>query len=64
MDDVFEKIRAANNPQIHELLDAVMDRYRELNPDWEISFLSLLRSGNTNEQIDRTIQLLKHLKSC
>lgn len=62
MEDVLEKIRKANNPQIHALLDAVMERYRKLNPDWEISFFSLLKSNDADDQFNRMIQMLKGLK--
>ena len=62
MEDVLKKIRKANNTQIQSLLDAVMDRYRELNPDWEISFFSLLKSKDATYQLDRMIQMLNSIK--
>ena len=62
MEDVLKKIRKANNPQIQSLLDAVMDRYRELNPDWEIAFFSLLKSNDATYQLDRMIQMLNSIK--
>lgn len=62
MEDVLKKIRKANNTQIQSLLDAVMDRYRELNPDWEISFFSLLKSNDATYQLDRMIQMLNSIK--
>ena len=62
MEDVLKKIRKANNTQIQSLLDAVMDRYRELNSDWEISFFSLLKSNDATYQLDRMIQMLNSIK--
>lgn len=61
--DLYEEIRWADSVQIVELVDAVINRYSALFPDWEISVISLEKSSDRNEQIDRVIALLEQIKT-
>ena len=63
MIDIVEKIAFAKSTEIDELLNAVLDRYAELFPDWEVSTISLERSIDRNEQIDKMIAFLQKLKT-
>ena len=62
MQKVFEQISQADGIQIHDLLDAVMDRMRELYPEWDTGTISIRKSGNIIDEIDRSIRVLESLK--
>ena len=61
--DFATYIAQADSSIISDLLEAVLSRYKELNSEWEISILSLEKSTDKNEQINRTIALLQNLKN-
>ena len=60
--DIFEIINNAKADEISDILDAVLHRYKQLYPNWEISVLSLEKSVDKNMQLDETIKLLEKLK--
>lgn len=62
MNDLVEEIAEAGKEEIGELLEAVLDRYAVLYPDWNVSTISLQKSGNRDEQLDRMIAMLQNLK--
>ena len=41
MDEILRKVSTANEEEVDMLLTAVLARYGELYPDWEISTISL-----------------------
>lgn len=49
--------------EIEKLLDVVLRRYEELFPDWEISTVSVCKSYDRNEQLDRMIAVLQGMKN-
>ena len=55
-------IKNAKPEEINDILQAVLARYRELYPDWEIITLSLEKAVDKNEQLDRMIALLETMK--
>ena len=57
-----ELIRNAGQDEISEILRAVIARYQELFPEWEISILSLEKDTDKNSQLDRAIALLQSMK--
>lgn len=57
-----EKIAQANEAEIEQLLKAVLQRYAELFPDWEVSTISLQKTSDRNEQIDRLIETLEKMR--
>lgn len=63
MINLIEKIAQADSVEIEMLLKAVLARYAELFPDWEISTISLQKSSDTDEQLDRMIAMLQKMKS-
>ena len=45
------------------ILKAVLSRFGELYPEWEISTVSVLKSEDRNVQLDRMIMLLQKMKT-
>ena len=63
MFDLVEEIAQADGTAIDKLLKAVLRRYAVLYPDWEISTISLQKSSDRNEQLDRMIAILQRMKT-
>ena len=63
MEEMLRKISTANEEEVDILLTAVLARYGELYPDWEISTISIRRAEDRAEQIDRTIRMLEWMKN-
>ena len=63
VDTLMQTIAELCDTEIGDVLSAVVLRYGELFPDWEISTISLKKSEDRNQQIDRMIQLLTQMKS-
>ena len=63
MFDLVEEIAQADGTAIDKLLKAVLQRYAVLYPDWEISTISLQKSSDRNEQLDRMIAILQRMKT-
>lgn len=57
------EIAQANEIEIEALLDAVLRRYAILFPDWEVCTVSLQKSADRNEQLDRMIAMLQKMKT-
>lgn len=63
MPDLVKEIAKADRAEIEKLLTAVLQRYAVLFPDWEVSTISLQKSVDRNEQIDRVIAMLQKMKT-
>ena len=63
MTDLCERIAQANDVEIEQLLKAVLHRYSELFPDWDVRTISLHRSSDHNEQLDNFITMLEKMKT-
>ena len=61
--DVLAEIEQADEITIEKLLTAVLQRYAVLFPDWEINTLSLQKSSDKNQQLDRIISTLHAMKT-
>ena len=61
--DLYKEIQQTDLVEIENLLDVVLRRYEELFPDWEISTVSVRKSRDRNEQLDRMIAMLQRMKS-
>ena len=61
--DLVEEIGRADEIEIEKLLYAVLQRYAVLFPDWEINTISLQKSSDRNDQIDRIIAMLLKMKT-
>ena len=62
LDDIIAEILQVGHYEIAELLKVVVNRYRELFPDWDISIISCYKAANRNEQLDNMIALLEGMK--
>ena len=63
MQELLDGIARADSEELNELLQAVIKRYAELFPDWDISTISIRKCGDRNEQLDGMIRLLEKMKS-
>ena len=63
MFELTEQITYADEQEIEQLLKAVLQRYAVLFPDYEISTVSLQKSSDRNEQLDRIIAALQKMKT-
>ena len=63
MFDLSEEIARTDEVEIEKLLKAVLQRYAVLFPDWEVSTISLQKSSDRNEQLDRIIATLQQMKT-
>ncbi len=61
--NLVEEIAQADVFEIERLLEAVLQRYAVLFPDWEVSTISLEKSSDRNEQLDRVIATLQNMKT-
>ena len=59
---MINRIKKAKPEELEAIMQAVLARYRELYPDWEIMFLSLDKKCNKNDQLDSIIALLNKMK--
>ena len=59
--DLVEEIAKADEIEITKLLEAVLQRYAVLFPDWEVSTISLEKSCDRNEQLDKIITMLQKM---
>ena len=62
MDNVLDTIAQADGKYIETLLYAVLRRYAELFPEWEVRTISLERYKDPFVQLDRIIAMLEKLK--
>ena len=60
---LIEKIAQANASEIEKILKAVLQRYAVLFPDWEVNTISIEKSSDRNEQLDRIITALQNMKT-
>ena len=60
--NLLSGVKQAKPEEMSDLILAVQSRYNELFPDWELSFYTLERKMDRNEQLDAMIALLKNLK--
>jgi hypothetical protein len=63
MENLIAQIARADGAQIEKLLNAVLRRHGELYPDWEVSTVTVEKTQNRSEQLDRIIALLEKMKT-
>lgn len=62
MEKIIQRISQAQDHEIPEMMAAILKRHKELFPNWEMSLVSIEKTGDRNKQIDEMIQLLEKLK--
>lgn len=63
MEELLDRINEVKEGQIQQVLDAVLERYTELYPQWAVSVISVQRNADRNLQIDQMIRLLESIKA-
>jgi hypothetical protein len=63
MHDLLAGIAQSNEAEISDLLQAVIRRYAQLFPQWELGTISIEKSGDRNAQIDQMILVLQSMKN-
>lgn len=59
--DIYEMINETGKEEIADVLDSVLFRYKQLFPDWEISVVSIDKTGDKNEQLNNMIHLIQNM---
>ena len=54
--DLVEGIAHSDKTQIEKLLKAVLQRYAQLFPEYEVSTISLKKGTDRNQQIDQIMR--------
>ncbi len=60
---ILQIIRTANAQSLEPILKALLSRYAEVFPQWEISVITLDKQKDRNDQIDAVIAVLENMKS-
>ena len=60
--ELLEKIKRLESEGIQDVLQALVERHRQLYPDWEINIMSLEKKRSRNDQLDEMITLLESMK--
>ena len=55
-------IKTAEPEELEDILKALLKRYREVYPEWDVSVITLEKTADKKEQLDRMIQLLEKMK--
>ena len=63
MEEMRQKIAQADAEAVDTLLTAVLARYGELYPDWEICTMSVRKDEDKAKQIDAIIRRLEYMKT-
>ena len=62
MNNAVKLIANATEGEIEEIMKALLDRYKELYPEWELSLVSLEKRRGRIEQLDEMIAALEKMK--
>lgn len=60
--DFLKKVKKIEKNEIDQIMQAVLARYRELFPEWEVSIISFEKGSDRNTDIDRMIAFLRKMK--
>ena len=60
--DFLKKVKKIEKNEIDQIMQAVLARYRELFPEWEVSIISFEKGSDRNADIDRMIAFLRKMK--
>ena len=60
---LYAEIDELDSYEIPYVLEAVIERYNQLFPDWEIGTFSVERRKDKNEQLDQIIEFFEKLKT-
>ena len=60
---VIDRILAAEENELEEILRAVLLRYAEVFPEWEVSTIAIDKTRERNEQLDQMIDMIEKMKT-
>ncbi len=60
--DILGRVCNANAEEIEMILNTAITRYSQIYPDWEISVITVEKTQNRNDQLDRMIGILNKMK--
>ena len=63
MPNLYDEIEKVDSYEIRYVLEAVIERYNQLFPDWEIGTFSVERNKDKNKQLEQIIELFKKMKN-
>lgn len=63
MVDLVKEIAKVDDMEISNVLEAARKRYNELFPGCEVCTVSIEKSSDQNEQLDRMIAILQNMKT-
>lgn len=58
LEELIDRIEAADHDEIDAIIDALQSRYKRLFPDWEVAFLSV-PGNNRREQARLLIEFIQ-----
>ena len=60
MRELIAAIEQVDEGQIGDILNAVLRRYKDLFPEWEVSTVSVKKNEDREELINQMVQMLLH----
>ena len=62
MRQIIEKIAHADHHAAEQILNAILQRYAQLYPDWDLHVFSVCKSSDVNKQINQAYALLESFR--
>lgn len=62
MTKIIQAISQARDFEVEEMMTALLKRYGEVFPNWQVSIISIEKTRDRNKQIDKVIRFLEKLK--
>ncbi|MBQ3252456.1 MAG: hypothetical protein IJB02_04365 [Oscillospiraceae bacterium] len=63
MADLTKLIAKASADEISGIWQPLLNRYKELFPDWDITILTIEKTQDRNKQIDNLIHIMESLRT-
>lgn len=60
--NLINEINNTDRSNINDVLNAAINRYRQLYPDWEISLISIEKESDRDSEIEKMIELLNNCR--
>ena len=60
--NLINEINNTDRSNINDVLNAAINRYRQLYPDWEISLISIEKESDRDSEIEKMNELLNNCR--
>lgn len=60
--NLINETNNTDRSNINDVLNAAINRYRQLYPDWEISLISIEKESDRDSEIEKMIELLNNCR--